>query len=102
RSRRSLAYHVAAYPIARWRGGAFVGAIGTSPERGDEARDGLLAELVRCGVDPLPEDELERAKRYTIGAWQIRQQTNGAQLSDLIGALLLGNGLDDLRRYEER
>jgi zinc protease len=101
RSRRSLAYHVAAYPVARWRGGAFVGYIGTSPERGKEAREALLAELVRCGRERLPEDELERAKTYTIGAWQIRQQTNGAQIADLIDAMLLGEGVDELRTFEQ-
>jgi zinc protease len=102
RSRRSLAYQVSAYPVARWRGGAFVGYIGTSPERGAEAREALLEEIVRCGREPVPADELERAKRYTIGAWQIRQQTNAAHIADLAGALLLGNGMEDLRTFEER
>ncbi len=100
RGRRSLAYTVTAYPIARWLAGAFVGYIATSPEREAEAREGLLAGVRELREELVTEAELERARRYTIGAWQIRAQTNGAQLRDLAGALLLGRGLEDLRVYE--
>lgn len=102
RSKRSLAYTVTAYPVARWLAGAYVAYIATSPEREDEARAGLLAELERVRQEPVTAEELERAIRYSIGAWQIRSQTNGAQLSDLAGALLLGEGLAELREHEAR
>jgi len=102
RSKRSLAYTVTAYPIARWLAGAYVAYIATSPEREAEARAGLLQELEKLRQDPVEAEELERAIRYTIGAWQIRSQTNGAQLSDLAGALLLGHGLPELREHEAR
>ncbi len=102
RSRRSLAYTVTAYPIARLLGGAFVAYIATSPEREDEARDTLLVELLRTREELLSEDDVERARRYTIGTWQIRAQTNGAQLQDLVHALLAGPGLSELREFEAR
>jgi zinc protease len=102
RSKRSLAYTVAAYPMARQLGGAFIGYIGTSPEREDEARSALLVEFQRMREERLPEAELERAKRFTIGTWQIRAQTNAAQLSDLMNALLIGDGLREIREYEAR
>ncbi|HEX9109318.1 MAG TPA: pitrilysin family protein, partial [Longimicrobiales bacterium] len=102
RSKRSLAYTVTAYPIARWLAGAYVAYIATSPEREAEARAGLLEEFERLRREPVAAEELERAIRYTIGAWQIRSQTNGAQLSDLAGALLLGPGLAELREHEAR
>lgn len=102
RSRRSLAYSVSAMPLARWLGGAYLAYIGTAPDREQEAREQLLAELLRTATEPLPEDELERARRYMIGTWQIRQQTNGSQLGDLAGALLLGEGLAELREHEAR
>jgi zinc protease len=101
RSRRALAYTVTAYPIARAQGGAFVGYIAFSPDREGEARQSLLAELGRLREDLLPAADVERAQRYTIGAWQIRSQTNGAQLGELIGALLIGRGLQELRDFEE-
>ncbi|MEX1182889.1 MAG: pitrilysin family protein [Gemmatimonadota bacterium] len=102
RSRQSLAYAVSAAPMARWLGGAFIAYIGTAPEREEEARTELLRELARTAVEPLQPDELERAKRHLIGAWQIRQQTNGRQLAELSSALLLGGGLVELRGHEER
>jgi zinc protease len=102
RSRRSLAYAVSASPMARWLGGAFIAYIGTAPEREDEARVALLEELLRTASEPLPLEEVERAKRYMIGAWQIRQQTHSRQLADLAHALLLGSGLAELREFEAR
>ncbi|HEX7119240.1 MAG TPA: pitrilysin family protein [Longimicrobiales bacterium] len=102
RSRRSLAYTVAAYPLVRRLGGAFVGYIATAPEREDEARRGLLEHFERLTEETLAREELERSKEYTVGAWKIHGQTNSAQLGDLAGALLLGTGLDEIRAFEER
>jgi zinc protease len=102
RSRRSLAYAISAMPIPRWVGGAFVAYIGTSPEREQEAREAMLHELLRTANEPLSADELERARRYMIGAWQIRQQTHSRQLTDLAYALLIGEGLAELRDFEGR
>ncbi|CAN5647181.1 hypothetical protein BH23GEM10_BH23GEM10_10090 [soil metagenome] len=102
RSRRSLAYAVSAAPMARWLTGAFLAYIGAAPDREEEARTELLRELARTAEEPLADDELERARRYLIGSWQISQQTHARQLSDLAHALLLGTGLDELRGFEER
>lgn len=102
RSRRSLAYTVAAYPIARRLAGAFIGYIATSPERAEEARSTLLEELDALRREPPTGEELERARRYTIGTHRIRTQTNASQLSELAGALMLGRGLEEVRTFEER
>lgn len=102
RGRRSLAYTVAAYPIAWWRGGAFVAYIATSPEREDEARRGLIEEFERVAAHGITPEELERAQNYAVGQWKVRRQTNAAQLADLAGALLLGDGLAELREFEPR
>ncbi|HEX2168314.1 MAG TPA: pitrilysin family protein, partial [Longimicrobiales bacterium] len=102
RSRRSLAYSVSASPLPRWQAGAFVAYIGMAPEREQEAREEMLRELVRTTKEPLDSDELERARQYLVGSWQIRQQTHSRQLADLAGALLLGEGLAELREYVPR
>jgi predicted Zn-dependent peptidase len=57
---------------------------------------------MRLTVEPLPLDDVERAKRYLIGVRQIQMQTNGAQLAELGRALLLGAGLEELRNFETR
>lgn len=100
RGRRSLAYTVSAAPLARPLGGAFVSYIATAPEREEEARSGLLEGFAQLREEPVTADELVRAQRYTVGAWQIRGQTNAAQLGDLADALLLGRGLAELREFE--
>lgn len=102
RSRQSLAYTVSAGPIARRHGGAVHAYIATAPEREDEAREGLLRELGQLRTERIGDDELERARRYMIGARRIRRQTNGAKLSELMTALLVGRGLEELRDYERR
>ncbi len=102
RGRRSLAYTVSAYPVVRWLGGAFAAYIATSPGREEEARQGILDEFDRLVEEPVTADELERAQEYTLGTRSIRRQTNTARLGDLVDALLLGSGVDDLRRFEDR
>ena len=102
RSRRSLAYAVSAAPMPRWLAGAFVAYIGTAPEREDEARDALLDELRATTRELLDPADVERAKRYLIGSWQIRQQTHARQLHELATALLLGEGVAELREYGAR
>jgi zinc protease len=93
---------MSAFPLARWRAGAFIAYIGTSPEREGEARDGLIEQLGLLTTELLDDAEVERARRYTIGAWQIRSQTNAAQLGDLVSAILLGTGLDEIFGFEQR
>lgn len=102
RSKRSLAYTVALLPIVRWLGGAFVAYIATSPEREDEARVALFEQFAGLISDPLSSTEIERAQRYTIGMWQIRSQTNGSQLADLMHAYLIGTGAAEIAEFEER
>jgi zinc protease len=102
RSRRSLAYTVTAYPLSRRLAGAFVGYMATGTARAKEARDALVEELLRLRDVPPSEEELERARRYTIGSRRIQTQSNAAQLSELAGALMIGEGLSEIREFEER
>jgi zinc protease len=102
RSRRSLAYTVAARPDARLRAGAFIGYLATSPEREDEARSALIEELMSLTENLLPDTDVERAKRYMIGAHQIQIQTTRSRHAELASAILLGAGLEEIRSREER
>jgi zinc protease len=102
RSKRSLAYSIAAFPMARWRAGAVIAYIGTSPAREEEARAGMLEQLGLLRTELLSADEVERAKEYAIGAWQIRSQTNAGQLAEIAGAMMFGGGLAEVRSFPER
>jgi zinc protease len=102
RSKRSLAYTVALLPVFRAAAGTFIGYIATSPEREAEARAALLEQFAMLTESPLSPEEIARSQRYTIGSWQIRNQTNAAQLSELLQAHLLGPGISEITEFENR
>src|SRR5690606_40192377 len=64
--------------------------------------EGMMRRRGQLRTERIGIDELERARRYMIGARRIRRQTNGAKLSELMTALLVGRGLEELRDYERR
>ena len=100
RDRRSLAYTVLARPLSRQRAGAIAAYIATSPHREAEAREGLLGELHRFVEVPVTTEELERARRYAIGVWQIRQASGSAVLGAIAEAWLHGT-LAEVARYPD-
>jgi zinc protease len=102
RDKRSLAYTVHAFASEYRDAGMFVSYIATSPEKEDIARDGLLAEFAKLREAPVSEDELERAKTYTIGSHAIRQESGAAILADILDAWLFGRGLIELDEFEEK
>jgi zinc protease len=102
RDRRSLAYTVSAYPSERSLAGMFISYIATSPEREDEARQGLLDEFAKLREAPVADAELDRAREYAIGTHAIRQQNGAAFLGDVLDAYLFGRSLDELTEYDSR
>jgi zinc protease len=102
RDRRSLAYTVHAHAAERRLAGMFIAYIATSPDKEQEAREGLLREFAKLRDADVTADELERAKSYAVGTHAIRQQSGGAVLADLIDAWLVGTGLEELDGYEDR
>jgi zinc protease len=100
RDRQSLAYTVHAYTSERQLAGMFLSYIATSPEKEDIARQGLLREFERLRSEPVTDDELQRAKRYSIGSHAIRQESGGAVLGEMLDAWMFGSGLSELSTYE--
>jgi zinc protease len=97
RDRRSLAYTVLASSWQRGRAGALVTYIATSPEREEEARRAMLAELARFRDAPVTDAELVQAVNYLAGQAEVSRQSAGALAGEILEAWLIGNGLDDLR-----
>ncbi len=102
RDRRSLAYTVHAHSAERRLAGMFIAYIATSPDKEQEAREGLLREFAKLREAEVSDDELRQAKAYAIGTHAIRQQSGAAVLSDVIDAWLVGTGLEELDEFEER
>jgi zinc protease len=101
RDKRSLAYTVSAFPSERRLAGIFAAYIATSPNREQEAIDGLLHEFARFRAAPPDEDELARAKEYAVGTHAIRQQSGAGVLGDLLDAWMFG-ALEELDEFEAR
>jgi zinc protease len=102
RDRRSLAYTVHAHSAERRLAGMFIAYIATSPDKEQEARDGLLQEFAKLRDADVTAAELQQAQAYALGTHAIRQQSGGAVLSDLVDAWLMGTGLEELDEFEDR
>ena len=70
--------------------------IATSPEREEEAREQMLAELERFAREPVSGDELARAIEYLAGQAEVHRQTSGAVAGEILEAWLAGDGLSEL------
>lgn len=102
RDRQSLAYVVHVAPIVRQHAGAFVAYIGTSPEKEDAARRGLLEQFARLGSEPVTAEELARAKTFALGAHAIRREASASIMADIADAWLFGESLAEIGQYEDR
>ncbi len=102
RDRQSLAYTVHAGLSEKRLAGIFVSYIATSPEKEEIARRGLLAEFAKLCDQPVGEDELSRAREYTIGTHAIAQELGAAVLAEMLDAWMFGAGLHELTEHDER
>ena len=100
RDKRSLSYSVVASPRERPLGGLFSAYLATGPEREDEARAALVREFAKLREAPVTDDELHRAREFTLGSHAIRQQSGAAVLGDVLDAWLFGDGLAELAAWE--
>jgi zinc protease len=102
RDRRALAYAVDAMHVEGVDPGWLAVQIATAPERLEEARTGLLAELERLLSAPPPEDELARARRHLIGGFAIDQQRNAVHAARIAHDSLYGQAPDAHRSYPQK
>ena len=94
RDARGLAYAIRAVTLENPFQGAFAVYAATDPARVDETKEGILAELYKLQQAEIPEAELDRAKNYLLGSFEIRRQTNMAMASDLALNELFGTAFD--------
>jgi zinc protease len=102
RDRQSLAYTVHAGSSEKRLAGIFVSYIATSPEKEDIARTGLLAEFEKLRDARVSDDELTRAKEYTVGSHAISQELGSTLLAEMLDAWMFGEGLQEIAEYETR
>jgi zinc protease len=79
RDKRALAYTATSFYEPVKETGALVLYLGTTPESAAPAEQGLLAEIARVQREPVPDDELSRAKRFLLGRYAMDRRTNERQ-----------------------
>jgi len=101
RDKESLAYALAFIGHVNLDPGYICVYMGTHPDKLERAIAGVLRELKKVKEEGLTEDEVERAKRYLIGNFEIGLQTNGAQANRISIDELYDLGFDHYERYPE-
>ncbi len=99
REKRALAYSVTAFSVEGLAPGTFGIYIGTDPSTVDEAVEAARSELRRLCQHPVAAAELEQAKKYLTGSYEISLQSNSSQAEEMAFNELYGLGYDNGRRY---
>lgn len=102
RDERGLAYAVTSVCVEGLDPGYLAGYIATAPDRAEEAREGILAEMVRLAEEPPDRDELERARRKLVGAFEIALQSNQVQATQMALDEIYGLGHRHLEAFADR
>jgi len=80
----------------------FIGVyMGTHPNKLETAIEAVLRELEKAKEEGLTGEEVDRAKKYLIGNFEIGLQTNGAQANQMSLDELYGLGFDHYQRYPQ-
>jgi zinc protease len=102
REKKGLAYTVYGVNDSWEQAGVFYAYIATSPQNEELARGELLSEFYRFKTDPVTEDELETAKNYIRGMYQIYLETNSALVRQYAKAELVGKGMEGVQAYPQK
>jgi predicted Zn-dependent peptidase len=78
RERRGLAYSVGSSVSRHHDTGVLAVSAGVSPEQAEEAGKVILQEVFQLVDEPVPEDELTRARDFTVGNFRLSLETTMA------------------------
>jgi zinc protease len=102
RTRNGLAYSAGSVVVSRVLPAPFAAVAQTRIETAARAVELILAEVERIGTEPIPEDELSRARALFTGALPFRLETNAQKAGALLEGAAYSLGPDHLRRQIER
>ncbi len=101
RDKRSMAYSVSAMVVEGVDPGYFGVYMATSPEKVNNAVDGIRNELLKLTEISVSDGELLRAKQHLIGTHEIGLQRNSARAATMALDTCYGLGADRFMRYAE-
>jgi len=102
RDKKSLAYTVTSFLSPGIEHGFFGIYIGTAPEKEAEAIEGIKNEITKLLENGITEDELNRAKNYLVGNFEIGLQQNTAQAAKIAFDEAYGLGWDSYKTYSKK
>lgn len=98
REERGLAYSIYSYLYPLDRAGVYLGGVGTANARVAETIDLVRSEWARMAAGAVTEEELDAAKRYLIGSFALRFDSNAKIARFLVGAQREDLGIDYITR----
>ncbi len=101
RDKESLAYSVTSFLNFGVDYGFIAAYIACSPEKKKKAQEELWRELYRIQEQPPAAAEIQRAKNWIIGRYEISLQTPGAKAMDMAINTMLGLGYNFSEKYPE-
>ena len=94
REKRGLAYSVYSYLQPYQHASIFAGGVATKNEEIGQSLEVIKAELKRMAEDGPTAEELDSAKKYLVGSYALRFDTNAKIASQLLGILQDDLGID--------
>ena len=102
RDKESLAYALDFMAHSNLDPGYIGVYMGTHPDKLETAIEAVQRELKKVKEEGLTEEEVDRAKKYLIGNFEIGLQTNGAQANQMSLDELYGFGFDHYQKYPQK
>jgi len=102
RGEQGLAYQVSSFYPSLQRQSHLAAYVTTAPENLEAAKRGIVREIERLQKEPVPQAELERAKRFLVGSYALRHQRNSDQAFYLGWYEAVGVGWEFDDTYAER
>jgi predicted Zn-dependent peptidase len=102
RERRGLAYAVYSGVSAYADAGVFQMYAGTQPEHADEVQHLLRDEVAKLVADGITDDELEIAKGYLTGSFELGLEDTGARMARTAGQLITTGAVRDIDEQVQR
>lgn len=101
REKRGLVYSVYSYLYPFDHSALLIGGAGTQNERVQEALDVIHEEVRRMGADGPTAEELEKAKRFLVGAYPLRFDTSRKIAGQLVMMQIDDLGIDYIDRRND-
>jgi len=102
RDKMSLAYAVNSTMQSGLEQGYFAVYLGTDSSKTDTAIEGIKKELKKIRTEMVTKEEIDRAKQYMVGTYELEQQKNRALASSYAFNELYGLGLSEVELYPQK